>query len=190
MRVFLALDFDAAAVQTLQTYQHRLQRESWADQVRWSGAANLHLTLRFLGEISRRQAEQYARDFRDATATLLRTTSELTLAVTPPCLFPDPAHPRVVACLVRSNTILMQIVASAESCAVGIGLAPERRRFNGHITLGRVREGAALRAPGRFLIEAAESAMRAEAITLYESTLTPRGAVYTPLARFSLRSQV
>lgn len=190
MRAFLALDFDNDAVQTLQTYQNRLQRESWADQVRWSSAANLHLTLRFLGEISRQQAEQYAHDFRDATTTLLRTTAELTLAVTPPCLFPDPARPRVVACLVRSNALLLRIVASAESCAMSIGLAPERRCFNGHITLGRVREGAALRAPGRFLIEAAESTMRAEAITLYESMLTPRGAVYTPLARFFPHSQV
>ncbi|MFC1466633.1 MAG: RNA 2',3'-cyclic phosphodiesterase [Candidatus Brachytrichaceae bacterium NZ_4S206] len=187
LRAFLALDFDDDALSVLNAHLRRLRAMPWANDVRWVSPENLHLTLRFLGDVTPRQAERYAEAFG---AGLPRIAAEggLMLATTPPRFFPTPARPRVIACLIEENATLTALAELAEACAVRIGLERETRPFNGHITLGRTRDSfprdAALPRDGTI------TPMRALAITLYESKLDPRGAIYTPLHSFSLGSHL
>jgi len=187
LRAFLALDLDDEALGTLSAYLRRLQAMPWANAVRWVSADNLHLTLRFLGDITPAQAEQYADALR-RRLTQVADLPGLSLRVSEPRFFPRPAHPRVIACVAEGNTTLTALADLAEACAIGIGLAAEKRPFNGHITLGRLRDpllhSATLpKGEERILV-------RPAAVTLYKSELSRRGAIYTALRSFSLRSQL
>ncbi len=187
LRAFLALDFDDDALGVLSTYLRQLRASPWANDVRWVSPDNLHLTLRFLGDITPAQVTGYASALRKGLAHIANLSS-LTLVVSPPRLFPRPSRPRLIACLIESNPTLAELAALAERCAIGIGLAPERRPFNGHITLGRLRDSfprdAALPERG------SAAHFHPGAITLYRSDLNPQGAVYTALHTFSLTSQL
>jgi len=159
----------------------------WANAVRWVSVDNLHLTLRFLGDIAPAQAERYIGALRQGL-TQVADLPGLSLRVSGPRLFPRPSHPRVIACLAESNATLTALADLAEACATGIGLAAEKRPFNGHITLGRLRDPLP---QGAVLPKEEEGTlMRPTAITLYKSELSPRGAIYTALHTFSLRSQL
>ncbi len=176
MRAFLALPLDATAHSALASTLRTLQRASWAREVRWVAEENLHLTVRFLGDVSEaRQAR-----LRAALSTHLREAnlpSALHLHVSAPSLFPTGRRPRVVACLVETNAALLTLAAIAEHCAQAVGLPAETKPFQPHITLGRLRDGAAL--PSLRSTPIALS-MCADQLCLYRSTLTPKGAIYTP----------
>lgn len=181
------MDFDDDALRALTTHLGRLRAMPWADDVRWVSPNNLHLTLRFLGDITPSQAERYAEAFGEGL-TRIADLARLSLSATAPRFFPTPLRPRVIACLVESHPTLSALAALAEACAVMIGLDREKRPFSGHITLGRTRDtfprSAALPR------DDALTPMRPVAITLYRSKLDPRGAIYTPLRSFSLSSQL
>lgn len=187
LRTFLALDFDDDTLRTLTAYLRRLRAMPWANDVRWVSPDNLHLTLRFLGDITSAQAARYAEMFGEGLGRIADLTG-LTLAATPPRFFPTPSRPRVIACLIEENATLAALAELAEACAVRIGLERETRPFKAHITLGRTRDSfphdAALPRDGTI------THMRPAAITLYESKLDPGGAIYTALHSFSLGSHL
>ncbi|BCX05555.1 MAG: RNA 2',3'-cyclic phosphodiesterase [Candidatus Roseilinea sp.] len=187
LRAFLALDFDDDALRVLDAYLRRLRAMPWANDVRWVRPDNLHLTLRFLGDVTPSQAERYAEAFGEGLARMTDLTA-FTLAATPPRFFPTPSRPRVIACLIEGNPTLTALAALAETCALRIGLERETRPFNGHITLGRTRDSF----PRDAALPRDETVtdMRPITITLYESKLDPRGAMYTPLRSFSLGSHL
>lgn len=187
LRAFLALDFDAAARRVLAAHLNRLRAMPWANDVRWVRPDNLHLTLRFLGEITPARATHYAERFGAGLANVPHL-AELKLEVTSPRFFPAPSRPRVIACLVSPHPTLAMLAALAESCAVGIGLTAESRPFNGHITLGRARDAFPCHAT--LPNDDAITPMQPTAITLYESKLLPSGPIYTALRSFSLCSQL
>jgi 2'-5' RNA ligase len=182
LRAFLALDFDAEGRAVLANYLRSLRAAPWAAQVRWVSVENLHLTLRFLGDITPAQAAQYA----DAFRSKLDNVGVLRLRISGPRFFPSTTRPRVIACLTEAHPVLDALAAFAESCAVGIGLPADPRPFQGHITLGRLRDGWAHHA----LSEMAGAWLHSNAITLYRSQLHPRGPTYSALVRFSLGSQL
>lgn len=187
LRAFLALDFDADALRTLTAHLNRLRAMPWAREVRWVSPENLHLTLRFLGDVTPAQAERYAEAF-GVGLPRITDPAGLTFMATPPRFFPTPSRPRVIACLIEENATLTALAELAEACAVRIGLARETRPFNGHVTLGRTRDTFPRSAT--LPRDAAAAPMRAAAITLYKSVLTPAGPIYTALRTFSLASQV
>jgi len=185
LRAFLALDFDAEGQATLAKYLCDLRAAPWAAQVRWVSMENLHLTLRFLGDITPAQATQYADALRSGLSRI-DNLGVLRLRVSGPRFFPSAARPRAIACLTDAHPTLDALAALAESCAVGIGLPEDPRPFRGHITLGRLRDG---RAHG-VLSEIPGAWLHSATITLYRSQLHPRGPTYSALAKFSLGSQL
>ncbi|MFN4293486.1 MAG: RNA 2',3'-cyclic phosphodiesterase [Thermoflexales bacterium] len=187
LRAFLALDFDDDALSALSAHLRRLRAMPWANDIRWVSPDNLHLTLRFLGDVTPTQAERYAEAF-GAGLSQIAGLAKLALSMTSPRFFPTPSRPRVIACLVEDNAMLSELAELAEACAVRIGLNREVRPFKGHITLGRTRD--ALPRDAALPRDEAVTAIRPTAITLYQSRLDPRGAIYTALRSFSLGSHL
>jgi 2'-5' RNA ligase len=159
---------------------------------------NLHLTLRFFG------AETGAVD-RRRIGTLLRERLErsspgsLTLMASDLSAFGSLRRARVVWAGLRELGVaagapgrLSPLQREVEAVARDIGLAPETRPFVPHVTLGRLRSPFRLDAAA--LAEVRDSASdsvwsAAFAVTecgLFASFLSPAGAVYEPLERFSL----
>ncbi len=107
--------------------------------VRWTSPANIHLTLRFLGEISGAQLLR-ARELMDEARELPR----FAVAASGLGAFPTLRAPRVVWAGVDAavdgtdRERLHALQAATERWARSLGLPPEPRRYRPHITLGRI----------------------------------------------------
>ena len=149
---------------------------------RWVPARNLHLTLRFIGEVDEGRAE----DLDAALTGLDFPAFELTLATLGTF---GHRRPHTLWAGVAPEPRLDRLQAKVEAAAVGAGLAPEPRKFTPHVTLARLGAGAAadrVRAliAGNSPFRAGPLAVRR--ITLFQSHLTADGPEYQMLAEYPL----
>ena len=151
-----------------------------APEFRWTPAANLHLTVRFIGSIERSAAEGIA----DWLAELLLEGFELQLGEVG--TFKRGRLVRVVWLQVRAGAVAARELAEqVEAECVRAGLAPEARPFQPHLTLARARprDGAVLPPlPNPPELQP----WRATELILYRSQLGRAGSVYEPLRTLRL----
>jgi 2'-5' RNA ligase len=151
-----------------------VQCQAMAPDFRWVPAANLHLTVRFIGGIDRELVESIA-DRLEGHLTAFE------LALGNLGTFKRGRLVRVAWLGVSAGAGPAQDMATlVEAACVSAGLEAEKRPFQPHLTLARAkpRMGAAL--PG--LPAAPElRPWRADELVLYESHLSPKGSVYEPL---------
>jgi 2'-5' RNA ligase len=179
VRSFLAIDPDEGATAALRGWLDALREAPWAGHVRWVAPGNLHITLRFLGDVAPARLAELGDALRGA---LRGAPAPFEVSLAAPAPFPNAARPRAIASLAAPHPALTQVAAIAERCAQGLGLAPEGRPFKGHLTFGRPRpELPRLAAP---LLPVEPLALRVTGVTLYKSELTRAGAIYTALGRF------
>jgi 2'-5' RNA ligase len=178
MRLFIALQLPEEVKAALAAAQARLPDQA----VRWTSPAAIHLTLQFLGEADEALVEPLVA----ALAALPAEPIRLRLAGLG--AFPNSRQPRVVWAGVAGDTeALLRLQAAVTTATAPLGFAGEARAFKPHLTLGRARQDArpeALRALGAALgaVEPPPPLVwEAGRATLYQSTLTPRGAIYTDL---------
>ena len=111
---------------------------------RWVNPEQLHLTLRFIGEVDGGM-------FRDIRETLDEVQSDpFTLQLDGVGFFPPRGKPRVVWVGLRQSVDLSQLRNRIESRLVALGLEPETRKSSPHITLARLKNTPASKV-GRFL---------------------------------------
>lgn len=184
MRAFVAITLPDAQRRTLATLQRALA-ESRAD-VKWVEPANLHLTLKFLGEIEegqRRTVETFLQRVAARQEPFAMSLEELGA-------FPSPTAPRVIWVGVgQGRTEAAGLAEAIDQESVAIGVPKEERSFAAHITIGRVRSPRNRDALTRRLREATwhpPPPWRVAAVTLYQSVLSPQGPTYTVLAEAPL----
>lgn len=173
MRLFVALDLPAAVRSTL---------AAWADAaapaaVRRVPAANLHVTLAFLGSRDERQAVAVA-------ALLPGLARPLGALHTAGALWLPPRRPGVLSVALADGEELAalhaQLTAALEAA---IGFAREQRPFRPHVTVGRVARGTRIDARRELDPPAPDLSFSADGLTLYRSHTGPGGSRYEPLAR-------
>jgi 2'-5' RNA ligase len=179
IRAFLAIDLPRGLRPWLAQVLGELQ-QSRAD-VRWVAADNIHLTLKFFGNITAEQAAAIT----GAAGEVAAAQTPFELLVTQPGAFPNLRNPRVVWLGLGGDTLaLSQLFYRLEKAFAPMGFPPEDRAFNPHLTLGRVkspkgRESLVRRLEG--LAAPAAAPFKVSEMVLFKSTLTPKGSIYTPL---------
>jgi 2'-5' RNA ligase len=176
MRLFLALDLPAAVVAQTQAICTGLP------PARWGNLSQLHLTLRFLGEVPDHELAA----LRAQLVTVKRPSFELSLRGVG--VFPPRRRPaRVLWAGVTPEEPAIQLKAAIDQ-ALGPDAEAAERGFSPHLTLARFRDdpGPALErylaAHARF----ASAAWRAEAFHLYRSTLGSDGATHEIVQSYAL----
>lgn len=149
---------------------------------RWVSPENMHLTLRFIGEV----ANDVADDIHDALSMLRPRRFDINLSGVGH--FETGDEVRALWVGVERNAELTALRDRIESALVRIGLPPDGRRFTPHITLARLRDAPPQRV-SEFL--AHNALFRAGPIpvahfTLFSSYLQHSGAIYTPEAEYFL----
>ena len=180
MRAFVAWqpsDSERASIAALRDAL-RAQRDDAA--VRWVDDAQLHVTVRFLGEIE----AAVARRIDGAIARLAAASLAFEARVAGWQYWPDRRSPRVLVLRLESAGRLERLAAAIEHEVVAAGVPTERRAFRAHLTLARLSPGAAMPAP--FTTPSAPLVLRIDALTLVHSTLAPAGARHAALARHAL----
>jgi 2'-5' RNA ligase len=185
MRTFIAVELPQTVRAGLVTLQGELAKAQ-AD-VKWVEPENLHLTLKFLGEITDEQ--------RQAIESLLKRVADheepFTLGLGGVGAFPSVTAPRVIwVGLGEGEEPVARVAQMIEEGGRAIGLRREERPFATHLTLGRVRSSRRRTALAQLLRETTwepPSPWRVTSITLYQSVLGPGGPRYTVLADIPLK---
>ena len=149
---------------------------------RWVDPGNLHLTLRFIGEVD----EGTASDIDETLAQIRSPRFTLTLAGTGH--FGTGETPRALWVGVEKNPALLQLHDKIEMALMRLGLEPEPRRYAPHVTLARLKQVAVPRLQ-EFLRDNAlfrAEPFRVERFSLIASYPTKSGSIYEDQADYDL----
>jgi 2'-5' RNA ligase len=189
MRLFFALDIDAAIRERITAYVDGVRR---IPAVRFMPPESYHVTLKFLGEVKDLDRVEHA-------ATNLRAES-FNIAFRGTGFFPNARSPRIFWAGIHADNRLPALASALDEDLASAGFPREERPFQPHLTLAR--SGSGDPRPRRderpvtgfrALVHAVEKnpapefgTMAANEFCLYESKLSPHGAQYTKLARYPL----
>jgi 2'-5' RNA ligase len=150
--------------------------------VAWVAGTNLHVTLKFLGEVDAARVDAVTTALNGAAAAVAPFTVELSGLGA----FPTPLRPRVLWAGIASGVPAMTTLAArVEAALAGCGFAPDDRPFAAHVTLGRVREPRRDPALAAEIERAARQPfgeIMVDRIVLVRSELSPRGARYSEVS--------
>ena len=185
IRAFLAIELGRDVRASLAALIEGLKESS--PRVSWVNSQNLHLTLRFLGEIRHTSLDNLVQEL----AGPLHEVDSFKVCVQGIGAFPNTRKPSVIWAGVSSPPeALYDAQAITESAARSIGLEPDERRFSPHITLGRIRNH---RRPAKIFdgkeydAEFHAGEFTVQAVSLFSSELTPNGAIHRKLKEFRLK---
>jgi 2'-5' RNA ligase len=149
---------------------------------RWVDAENMHLTLRFIGDVEDGLAE-------DIDAALLRLRApRFDLMLDGVGFFGKPTAARILWAGVRKCEPLARLQAKVETAVQSAGLPPEERKFSPHVTLARLKGAPEIRLQ-RFVAENADflaGPLPVERFVLFSSFRSGSGPIYTPEADYPL----
>jgi 2'-5' RNA ligase len=148
---------------------------------RWQTDAQLHLTLRFIGEVERPLAEDIALALGHVHFPLVEA------AIAGTGQFDSRGRPNAIWAGVRPHDALAQLHRKLDQAMVRLGLEPERRAYLPHITLARLHGPSGI--ADRYLADHAgltSPAFTFTHMTLFESTLGSEGANYEAVERWPL----
>lgn len=185
IRTFLAIELPRALLSKIEEVQVGL-RSSQAD-VRWVSLENLHLTLKFFGNIDESQIEPIVQSIDQA----VQETPPIHLRAKGMGAFPNLRNPRVIWIgFVEGKEDLTSFQNKLEIEFEKIGFPREDRPFHPHLTLGRVRSSRGkedlIKRMERYKEEEFGEIL-VEKVVLFKSDLRPSGPIYTPLREMRLR---
>ena len=188
MRLFIAIEMNRAVVDAardvIDELRDRVTRLAPRAKITWSVPDRLHVTVRFIGEADENRTH--------AIRTALGPTIEarvFDLTVEGVGGFPAKGPPRVFWAGLTDGRDGLLDVERAVSQRLDTLVPPEDRPYSPHLTLARVKEPAGLSRATLLdgLAGQQFGRVHVDAITLYESRLSPKGATHVPLQRTALR---
>jgi len=189
IRTFVAIELSAGIKSELTRVQEMLKGEIFTPHLRWVDPADVHLTLKFLGNVPLDRIQEITAALKEACVGL----SPFIMEVSGLGCFPSTNNPRVIWVGVQEETgRLKRLQEQVEERLATLGFKPEKRPFRPHLTLGRVKKGA--HAGARRIIGGVVSAtsvgdlgqMEVGEISLIKSILLPSGAQYSRLETIAL----
>jgi 2'-5' RNA ligase len=188
IRSFIAIRLDEKTVAALRKAQSLLRNRPAGQAARWGRAEDIHLTLKFLGDVPADAIPEIAEALRVACA------ASAPFAVTLAGLgcFPNCRQPRVIWVGIKETTALRNLQSAVEEVMNDLGYAPEERAFSPHLTLARVERNAKPKEVAALGLEVERAGLgeiatvHVESVYLIRSDLRPAGPIYTELAEARL----
>lgn len=137
IRTFIAIPLSKAIEKPAIRLITRLQ--SPGDAIKWVPTDNLHLTLKFLGDVDNVELPKIC----DAIHDVCLSIEPFTLEFGGTGGFPETDRPRVLYCGIQGETeTLCQLVGGLEKRLADLGFKQEPRDYRPHLTLGRTRSSS------------------------------------------------
>jgi 2'-5' RNA ligase len=188
IRSFIAIDLPESLYAPLEQVSENLQGKLKDMPIRWVPVPNIHLTLKFLGDVS----EKNILVIQEILQAEAASHKQFEISVGGFGVFPSFSRPRVIWIGIEAPEELHQLYRRIDVETARLGYAPDKRKFNPHVTLGRVSRNAnskEVRFIGGVLRKyklGFLGAARIMDVDLFRSDLSPKGAVYTKLHTASL----
>ncbi len=182
MRAFIAIEVSDEVRDNLVKAQERVGNKS--TKIKFVESENLHVTLKFLGEID----EALAEEVKKALAEIARRHKKHRVRVKGIGVFPNPNYVRVIWAGIENDEEITAIANDVEREMRRLGFKKDKD-FVAHITIGRVkfvRDKVKLAMALKDLANEDFGEFDVEAVELKKSTLTPKGPIYETVARFEL----
>jgi 2'-5' RNA ligase len=181
MRLFVAIEIAPDIREKIQAYVSRLEPK--LQNARWARSEGLHITLKFLGNVTDDRVAHIERELSNVIG------AKFSIRVHGVGVFPNLRSPRVLWAGLEAGPELGSLAASVDQAMATAGFGAEKRAFTPHVTLARLSERRG-KVDLRFLASEPQpdfDTMTAKEFHLYESKLSPHGSRYMKLSTFSLK---
>lgn len=190
LRAFIAVEIPPEIHQAIEKKTASIRATLNKSLVRWVPTGNVHLTLKFLGDVSPANLEMLAQMLN------LEVSQHQVFEMEFGGLgaFPNPRQPRVIWIGIQAPAGLAALQHGIEAAAATLGYPADKRPFSPHLTVGRVKQkvGSADMQKIRTALEETQvgtlGTARVTAVHLFKSDLKPTGAVYTRLNSVPLKN--
>jgi 2'-5' RNA ligase len=183
IRCFIAIEIEEEIRKEIARVQQRLKKELRGNEsgIKWVPPENIHLTLKFLGNVS----DQDIPEICNAVSRAASEFQPFSFGVGTCGSFPPNRPARVLWIGInQGQPELKQLAKRVDHWVNKLGFPLEKRAFSGHLTLARIRQPnvgkAVLRVAEQTTIETLGQ-QTVSAITVFQSDLRPGGPIYTPL---------
>ena len=189
LRAFIAVELPLEIRQNVQRATSSLRRDT-GPLIRWVALENMHLTLKFLGDIPSENVELLTQ-LTDAQAD---SFNSFDIHLSGIGAFPGPKRPRVIYIGIQAPAELEEFQRQVESATRRLGYNAEERAFAPHLTIGRVRQHVSADDQQKIRQALEDSTIdslgtaRVNSVHLYKSDLKPNGPVYTKLYSAPLKN--
>jgi RNA 2',3'-cyclic 3'-phosphodiesterase len=185
MRLFVSVDVSTPVREQLRQAQNELG-EAGGDAVRWTLPEQMHLTLRFFGDV----ASGFVGDIGMALSRACENTPPFELRAAGLGGFPDLRQPRVIWAGLNGEVPTLQALQKEILRETARWGHTDAREFSPHLTIGRVRDGHGIGTLAKKLDAWAAREFgnwRVSEVRLMQSELAPGGARHTELAVIGLK---
>lgn len=181
MRIFIAFEIPQSLIDNMTKFIR--QCEMIQDHgIRYVSSQNLHITLKFCGELDQQQVDGIISGLKDQDDRVNK------IRLTGTGGFPTLERASVIWMGIEHDSTLISLYNAIEDVCFAHGIQRDERGFKAHLTLGRVK-GKINPELVRFLKNHDHTGFGEfipASFRLIQSRLTPDGAVYTPLAQFDI----
>lgn len=184
-RVFCAIELPSLVLDKISEHVTRLRATAPDSPASWGRPENVHLTLKFLGEI----AQTRISDLSQAAANAVAGFSPFEILIKDTGSFPKRGTPRVFWIGIEDHSgQLAQLQAKLEEECLRLGFEKELRAFNPHLTIARGRkpQGARALATAHKEMSFASTAVCVHELSVIRSELSSKGSNYTTISRHAL----
>jgi len=185
-RVFCAVELPAEVRARLEDHVRRLRRDVPDVAASWSRVENIHLTLKFFGNVDVKRIEKISA----AAERAVKEFSRFPIGVGGTGVFPRPSRPQVLWIGVSDPTgQLATLQQLFENECESEGFTKEDRAYRPHLTIARLRrpEGARQLADAHLRMKFDPIDVEVKEVVLFRSELGPKGSKYTVISTADLR---
>ncbi len=182
MRAFIAFNLPSSVKERLKNIQDLFKKCDL--KAKWVEPHNLHLTLKFLGNIK----EEKINSIKEILKKIGDQFYKLEVALIDFGFFPSSSNPRVFFVSIDKEEELTLIAQELEKELTSLGF-PQEKKFKSHITLARIKEKKNIHLLKEKIKEVKlEDRFTLSEIALFESILTPQGPIYEEIFKITLKS--
>ncbi len=183
LRAFIAIEFPQHIQDAVEKQTARLRQTLGNEIIRWVPCQNMHLTLKFLGDI----AASHVDFLKQMLAREAVSHPQFDLQISGLGSYPTSRRPRVLWAGLHTPADLISLQRSIEAGTTRLGYEQEEHAFSPHLTLGRVRQttSPAEMQKVRNALDTIQlgniGTARVDSIHLFKSDRLPSGSIYTKL---------
>jgi 2'-5' RNA ligase len=188
IRTFIAAELPLPLQDAIQTATSGLRNTLGEELIRWVPPHNVHLTLKFLGDVSPASLDQ----IKQILVTEAAQVGSFAVQIERLGAYPNSRRPRVLWVGLNAPAALTALQHSIDAAVARLGFESEDREFSPHLTIGRVRQNLSNTEQQKIRTSLEETQIanlgtaQVDAVHLFKSDLQANGSIYTKLFSASL----